>query len=55
MTFVAVEALVCSPARQAMGVRTTFGNDLPGYFTERLDVEGSRLTTVGVDLNPRKM
>jgi hypothetical protein len=48
MTFVAVEALVCSPARQAMGVRTTFGN-------ERLDVEGSRLTTVGVDLNPRKM
>jgi hypothetical protein len=47
-SFLAVEALVCSPARQAMGVRTTFGDDVLGYFTERLDVERLRLTTAGV-------
>jgi hypothetical protein len=47
-SFLAVEALVCSPARRAMGVRTSFGDDVLGYFTERLDVERLRLTTVGV-------
>jgi hypothetical protein len=47
-SFLAVEALVCSPARQAMGVRLSFGDDVLGYFTERLDAERLRSTTVGV-------
>ena len=37
-SFHAVESLVCSPARQAIGVRRTFGDDVLGYFTKRLDV-----------------
>jgi hypothetical protein len=47
-SFLAVEALVRTPARQAMGVRKPFGDDALGYFTERLQVERLRNTTVGV-------
>ncbi len=47
-SFLAVEALVCSPARKGMGIRTPFGDDVLGYFTERLDVDRLRHTTVGV-------
>jgi DDE family transposase len=38
----AIEALVCSPARRALGVRETFGDDTLGYFTERLDAAVTR-------------
>jgi len=47
-SFLAVEDLVCSPARRNMGIQTSFGNDALGYFTERLDVGRLRSTTVGV-------
>jgi hypothetical protein len=47
-SFLAVESLVCSPARQKIGVRASFGNDVLGYFTERLDAEKLRRATVGV-------
>jgi DDE family transposase len=33
----AVEALVCSSARRALGVSRSFGDDALGYFTERLN------------------
>lgn len=33
----AVEALVCSSARRALGVSCSFGDDALGYFTERLN------------------
>ncbi|MDQ5833566.1 MAG: hypothetical protein M3550_11000, partial [Actinomycetota bacterium] len=33
----AVEALVRSPARRALGVERGFGDDALAYFTERLD------------------
>ena len=39
---------MCSPARRSMGIRTPFGNDALGYFTERLDVERLRSATVGI-------
>lgn len=48
VSFLAVEALVCSPARQKIGVRASFGNDVLGYFTERLDADKLRRATVGV-------
>jgi hypothetical protein len=47
-SFLAVEALVCSPARKSMGVRTQFGDDVLGYLTERLDADRLRSTAVGV-------
>ena len=40
--FHAVEALVHSPARRALGVRRPFGDDTLGYFTERLEVAETR-------------
>jgi hypothetical protein len=48
MSFLAVEALVCSVARKAMGVQTSFGDDALAYFTERLDPDRLRRATVGV-------
>lgn len=36
-SFHGVEALVRSPARRALGVRQSFGDDALAYFTERLD------------------
>jgi len=47
-SFLAVEALVCSPARKSMGVRTQFGDDVLGYLTERLDADRLRGAAVGV-------
>jgi hypothetical protein len=38
----AIEALVGSPARQALGIAMSFGDDALGYFTERLDAAGTR-------------
>jgi len=40
--FHAVEALVRSPARRALGVSEAFGDDALGYFTERLDARPTR-------------
>ena len=40
--FHAVEALVQSPARRALGIRRPFGDDTLGYFTERLDLAQTR-------------
>ena len=42
-SFHAVEALVCSKARRALGVGRDFGDDALAYFTERLDVFPTRL------------
>ena len=39
---------MCSPARQAMAIRMSFGDDVLGYFTERLDADRLRDTTVGI-------
>ena len=36
-SFLAIEALVRSPARRALSVPTRFGDDALAYFTERLD------------------
>ncbi|PYS45284.1 MAG: hypothetical protein DMG13_32455 [Acidobacteria bacterium] len=47
-SFLAVEALVRSPARQVLGIRMSFGDDALGYFTERLDAEPLRMTLAGV-------
>jgi hypothetical protein len=47
-SFHAVESLVCSPARQAIGVRTAFGDDVLGYFTERLDAHRLRKAIAGI-------
>lgn len=47
-SFAAVEALVRSPARRAMNVRGTFGDDALGYFTERLAPEPTRQAMCGV-------
>jgi len=47
-SFLAVEALVRSPARRAAGIGRRFGDDVLGYFTERLDVERLREATTGV-------
>jgi len=40
--FRAVEALVRSPARRALGVSRAFGDDSLGYFTERLSAAWTR-------------
>ena len=44
--FHAVEALVRSPARRALGIRRPFGDDTVGYFTARLDVGATRAALV---------
>jgi hypothetical protein len=43
VSFLGVEALVRSPARQAMGVRVSFGDDVLAYLTERLNVPYQKL------------
>ncbi len=48
VSFLATEALVQSPARRGMGVRTSFGDDTLGYFTERLEAGGLRAALAGV-------
>ena len=45
--FHAVEALVRSPARRALGIRRPFGDDTLAYFTEQLDVRPTRTALVG--------
>jgi hypothetical protein len=45
--FAGVEALVRSPARRALGVRTAFGDDTLAYFTERLDPTPTRAALAG--------
>ena len=42
VAFAAVEAWVCSRARQALAVSRSFGNDALRYFTERLDPSVTR-------------
>lgn len=44
----AVEALVRSPARRALGIAREFGDDSLSYFTERLAVEPMRAALAGV-------
>jgi len=44
--FHAVEALVRSPARRALGIRRPFGDDTVAYFTERLDGAATRAALV---------
>jgi len=44
----AVEALVRSPARRALGVARDFGDDTLSYFTERLAAEPLRAALAGV-------
>ena len=44
----AIEALVRSPARRALGVARKFGDDSLSYFTERLAVEPMRAALAGV-------
>jgi len=44
--FAGIEALVCSPARRALQVSQSFGDDALGYFTERLDPAVTRRATV---------
>ena len=41
-SFRGLEALVCSPARSALKVSVSFGDDALGYFTERLDAASTR-------------
>ncbi len=48
VSFLGVEALVRSPARRAIGVRMSFGDDALEYFTERLSADRLREATVGV-------
>jgi len=47
-TFLAIEALVGSPARRNLGVSQTFGDDSLGYFTERLDPAPTRAALAAV-------
>jgi hypothetical protein len=47
-SFHGIEALVRSPASQALGVQQGFGDDALGYFTERLDPGGTREALVSV-------
>jgi len=44
--FAGIEGLVRSPARRALDVSRTFGNDALGYFTERLNPAVTRQATV---------
>jgi len=47
-SFHAVEALVRSPARRALGVQSGFGDDALAYFTERLDPQRMRQALASV-------
>jgi len=47
-SFLGVEALVSSPARRALKVSTSFGDDALGYFTERLDADSTRLAAARI-------
>jgi len=47
-SFLGVEALVSSPARSALKVSTSFGDDALGYFTERLDADSTRRATAHI-------
>lgn len=44
----AIEALVRSPARGALGIRQRFGDDTLGYFTERLAADPMRRALIGL-------
>jgi hypothetical protein len=44
--FAGIEALVRSPARRALDVPQSFGDDALGYFTARLDLTATRRATV---------
>jgi hypothetical protein len=46
VAFAAIEALVCSPARRALQVGRSFGNDALNYFTERLDPQATRQAVI---------
>ena len=46
VAFAAIEALVCSPARRALDVSQSFGNDTLAYFTERLKPNVTRQAAV---------
>ena len=46
LAFAAIEDLVGSEARRALGVSQSFGNDTLSYFTERLDPSLTRQATV---------
>jgi len=48
VSFLGVEELVRSPARQVIGVRRPFGDDALAYFTERLNPDRLREAAVGV-------
>jgi hypothetical protein len=45
-SFAAIEALVRSSARPALGISRRFGDDALGYFTERLDPDATRRAAV---------
>lgn len=47
-SFAGIEALVRSSARPALAVSRRFGDDTLGYFTERLDPDGTRTAAVTV-------
>jgi len=47
-SFLAVEALVRSAARWVLAVRTSFGDDAVGYFTERLAADPLRMAAARV-------
>ena len=47
-SFAAIEALVRSPARRALGVARAFSDDTLGYFTERLRPERTRQALAAV-------
>ena len=47
-SFHAIEALVRSPARKALGILSSFGNDTLVYFSERLAVEPLQAALVSV-------
>ena len=47
-SFAAIEALVRSPARRALGVARAFSDDSLGYFTERLRPEPTRRALAAV-------
>jgi hypothetical protein len=46
--FLAIEALVGSPARRNLSVSQAFGDDALGYFTERLDPAPARAALAAV-------
>jgi Transposase DDE domain len=48
LSFLAIEALVRSKARRNLGVSRKFGDDVLGYFTERLDPAPTRAALASV-------